>query len=259
MKVRILGSSPGVDGHPSKYQYAHTYLVNGRLAVDAGCLGWHGAPADQNSIKSVMLTHSHIDHVASLPLFLENVFNPPESCPRIYGSQALLDALQTHMFNEIIWPDFFHLLADGHPFCRTQVLEAEKTVTIEGLRITPVEVDHPVPTQAYFVDDGRDCVLFAADSGPTERVWEIARATPNLRAVFIEASFPNSLQGLADASLHLTPRTFAAEAAKLPMGLRIIAVHLKPRYRREVVDELEACGIEGLEIGQSGKLYEFGE
>jgi hypothetical protein len=100
-------------------------------------------------------------------------------------------------------------------------------------------------------------VIFAADSGPTTRLWEVAHRTPGLSAVFLEASFPNRLKAVAEAALHLTPDTFGREAANIPPGVRIIAVHLKVRFREEIIRELQALQLPFLEIGECEREYVF--
>jgi ribonuclease BN (tRNA processing enzyme) len=217
----------------------------------------YGVPRDQATVDHVFLTHSHADHCASLPIFVENRYGLAPRCPVIYGSRHTLDSLQKHIFNDVVWPDFIKMSAQTRPFLRLQVLEAERPVEAEQLRITPVAVNHAVPTFAYLVSDGQATVIFAADSGPTDRLWDLARALPSLRGVFLEASFPNAMQGLADTSLHLTPQMFAAEAAKLPPSTRLIAVHIKMAYRETVMQELSNLGLSTLEIGECETDYTF--
>ena len=254
MKIRLLGSSVQ---DPARRQYVTSYLINGTVGIDAGATGFHATPGDQEAIEHVFLTHSHIDHTASLPIFVENAWTPAAGCPTIYGSRETLHAVQTHIFNDVIWPDFVSLSRNMPPFLRLCPVEAEVPVEAAGLTVTPVHVNHLVPTLAYVVSDSKSAVIFGADSGPTERIWEVARQTPNLRAVFLEACFPNSLEGLARASLHLTPDMFAGEVAKIPAGVKIVAVHIKVRYREHVVRELEALGLANLEIGECERDYIF--
>ena len=71
------------------------------------------------------------------------------------------------------------------------------------------------------------------------------------------ATFPNNLAWLADVSKHLTPSLFAGEVRKLKKQVAVIAVHIKARHRDEVVKELEALDIPGLEIGRFGRAYTF--
>ena len=254
MKIRILGSATE---HSGQRQYVSSYLINGTVAIDAGCVGFYGTPRDQEAIRHVFLTHSHADHVASLPIFIENVWTPSDECPQVHGTAETLDHVQRHIFNNAVWPDFVALSKGMPPFLQLSPLQVEVPVEADGLRITPVAVNHVVPTVGYVVSDGVSSVIFGADSGPTTRIWEIAHETPGLRAVFLEACFPNILKRLADISLHLTPEMFQQEVAKMPAGVKVIAVHLKVRYRTEVIRELSALGLPDLEIGECGKEYCF--
>jgi ribonuclease BN (tRNA processing enzyme) len=254
MKIKALGSSVA---DPARRQYVSSYLINDTVAIDAGCIGFWGTPREQEAINHLFLTHSHLDHIASLPIFVENAWTPSDSCPLVYGSGQTLDAVQKHMFNDVIWPDFVSLSRQMPPFLRVQPIENEVTLEANGLRVTPVLVNHLVPTFGYVVSDEKSAVIFGGDSGPTDRIWEVAHRTPNLRAVFLEACFPNSLTGLAEASLHLTPEMFRRESCKMPNDVTVVAVHIKVRYRDEVIRELHSLGLPNLEIGECEKEYGF--
>lgn len=254
MKIKLLGSSVP---DPAARQYVSSYVINGTVAIDVGCLGFYGTPQEQEAIRHVFLTHSHTDHTASLPIFVENAWTPKEDCARVYGSSETLNAVQEHIFNNVMWPDFIALSKNMPPFLHLSALQSEVPVKAGGLRITPVPVNHVVPTFGYVVSDGESTVIFGGDSGPTERLWEVARRTPDLRAVFLEACFPNSLTALAKASLHLTSEMFGHEVAKMPAAVKIVAVHIKVRYRDEVIRELHALELPNLEIGECEKEYDF--
>ena len=123
--------------------------------------------------------------------------------------------------------------------------------------MTAVRVNHIVPTVGYLLENQEAAVLFSGDTAPTEQIWELGRSKQNLKGVFIEASFPNRLQDIADVSGHLTPRTFGEEYAKLGRELPAFAYHIKPRFFEEVVTELEALGLPDLTIAELGKDYKF--
>ena len=191
----------------------------------------------QSAIQHVLLSHSHLDHVATLPMFLDNVFKPDRECPRIYASGNVWDCLSRDMFNDRIWADLSRIAAEeGHFFSPIEI-QSESTFKIAELTITPVSVDHCVPTLGFLVEDDRVAILIVSDTGPTERIWELASERPfydKLRAVFLECSFSNSFEWLAKKTTHLCPRLFAAEFAKFPLNPSIlpIAVHLKAYARR---------------------------
>jgi len=254
MKVVILGSS---NADVASRQYVSSYLINGNVAIDAGCLGYHGTPHEQEAVRHVFLTHAHADHTASLPFFVENVWTPTPDCPVIYGNEATLASVRRCIFNDEVWPDFVALSERMPPFLRLQVLCPEVPCDAGGLTVTPVMVNHLVPTFGYVVREGASAVIFGGDSGPTSRLWEVAHQTPGLKAVFLEASFPNRLRGVAQASIHLTPEMFGEEAAKIPPEVRIIAIHMKVRYRDEILRELHDLRLPLLEIGECEREYEF--
>ena len=81
---------------------------------------------------------------------------------------------------------------------------------------------------------------------------------PDVAALFIEASFPNSMGQLADVSGHLTPAGVAAELRKLKHNhLDVLAVHLKPSYRHILVQELKDLDIPRLSAMEPGREYEW--
>lgn len=258
MRVRLAPSSFGAAGTAGPDQFLVTYLIDDRLAVDAGSLGLQGPASEQAKFRDVLLTHSHIDHIASLPLFLENVYDGKPDCVTVHASAATLDTLQRDMFNDRVWPDFIGMSSPATPFLRTRELVAGSTVQVSGYHVTPIEVAHVVPTLGYVIDDGHAAIALSSDTGPTDELWHVARQVPHLKAVFLEASFPNRMEGLAEVSQHLTPEMFAAEVAKLGRpDVRLLAMHVKSRFRGEIEAELRSLGLAGVEPMQAGHVYEF--
>jgi hypothetical protein len=68
----------------------------------------------------------------------------------------------------------------------------------------------------------------------------LASRTPNLRAVFLEVTFPEDQAWLAGVAKHLTPKLFAGEIGKLPAGVPVYAIHLKARCLDQVRAEVAA-------------------
>ena len=159
MKFRILDTA--LEGREPK-QYACSYLVNDVLAVDAGCLGFWRSPDDQAGIRHILITHTHLDHIASLPMFIENAYRPGLDSVTVYGLPETVDALQRHIFNDVIWPDFVRITMGGKPFVPERFQVAE-------LVVSAIHVDHIVPTCGFIVTDQRSTIIFGANSGPTHR------------------------------------------------------------------------------------------
>ena len=251
MHVRLLPSACGDGPAP---QFLSSYLVGDAIAIDAGSLGLQADLEVQRRVRHVFLTHAHLDHVASLPLLVENVYEPGPDCPEVLAAPDTLAQVRRDLFNDRVWPDFFRLSTPADAFVRSTSLEPLKTVERAGCRITPVPVTHSCETLAMVVDDGSSCVAFAADTGPTDLLWRELAARPALRAVFLECSFPNALADLATRTGHLCPTTFAAQRARLPAAVRVFVVNRKARHAATIATELAAAGVE---MARPGVGYEL--
>jgi ribonuclease BN (tRNA processing enzyme) len=256
VNVLLLPSSLSA-GSGEPCQFLTSFLLNGTVALDAGSLGLYGTPSEQARVKHVFLSHSHIDHLATLPVFLENAYEGRADAVTVHGSEAVLACLRTDLLNERVWPDLLLLSRPETPFLRLEALAPGKAVEVEGLRVTPVPVDHTVPTLGFVVEDGSAAVVFSSDTGPTEDLWRAANALPHLRAVFLEVTFPDSLHALAAVSKHHTPATFGREVAKLRRPVPVYAIHLKPRYHARVEQELHDLGLPQVSVARSGAPYSF--
>lgn len=254
MKVTILESTVG----PGRTQHIlASYLINDHVAIDGGCVGLASPLTVQQQIKHLFLSHSHMDHVASVPIFIDNVYQPGPSCPTVYANATTIKTLQSDIFNDRIWPDMIRLSGEESPFLKLEELVSESVVDAGGLRVTPVDIDHVVPTMAFVIDDGEVAVAIVSDTSPTQRVWEVINEQPRLKAVFLECSFPNHMAWLADKAKHLCPRLFSEELKKLNHRVPVIAIHIKTAFEAAIMSELEALNLPNLEIGIPGKTYEW--
>jgi len=256
VKVRLVPANVAGNGMQT-CQYLSTTLINDIIAIDAGCLGFYRTPAHQANIRHVLLTHAHLDHVASLPMFLENVYGIHDSCVTLHASTAVLDTLQRDLFNDRLWPDFIALSQRERPFLRLAPLEPGQTIELEGVRFTAVPLQHPVPTVGFLIEDSSSAIAIISDTGPSEVVWQQINARPRLDTLFVETAFPDEMDWLATVAGHLTPAKLAVELGKLNRPVRVIAIHLKPRYRDQLIAELEALQVPDLEIGQFERDYVF--
>src|SRR6188768_2675962 len=199
MDIQVLGSYGG----ESPDCRMTCLLINGTIALDAGSLS-QVLPIDrQVLVRSIVLSHSHMDHINSLPFFIENVYGRGDGAIDIYSSPATIYAIRKYLFNNATWPDFTRLPNHLLPAVLFEELADEVPLEIEGVSFTPIPVDHLVPTHGFLLRQGHSAVLWSSDTGPTNRFWEIANQTPDLKALCIEVSFDNALQEIADVSLHL--------------------------------------------------------
>ncbi len=258
MKVTLVPSAVAADGSaPASIQHLTSYLVDESVVIDAGCVGFLDDPEKQANVRRAFLSHTHLDHIASLPILVENAYRAHRPGITIYGSAYVIACLKSNIFNWDVWPDFFAISTAETPFLRFETLEPGRSVAVDGLLVTPIEVNHVVPTFGFVIEDENSAIVVSSDTGPTEAIWERARSTKNLKAVFLEATFPAEMHRLADLSKHLTTATFAREVEKIDRSVHVIAVHIKARFHEQVVTELEALRLANIEIGRFGIPYCF--
>lgn len=256
MKIRLLPSTFDGNGVATLEQRLSCYLIDDRVAIDAGSIALAVTDAQRSTIRDIILTHPHMDHIATLPIFVDDLFATLEEPVRVYATQEVIRLLERNVFNGTTYPRFSELSNQ-----KTRVMEyvpfrIGEEFKVAHLRVTAVPVNHVVPTVGLVVSDGKTTIAYSSDTAATEDFWKLVNRAPRLDALFIEASFPNSMSQLAGVSGHLTPETLGKELRKLSHNhLDILAVHLKPIYRAKIVPELEALGVPGLRAMEPGREY----
>lgn len=254
MKIEVLG---GYGGESLGCRMT-CLLVNDTIALDAGSLSQALPIERQVDIGSILLTHSHIDHTSSIPFFVENVFSRRKDAVDIHASSATIYAIRKYLLNNATWPDFTRLPNHLLPAVKFHEIHDEVPVELDGVKFTPVPVHHLVPTHGFLIEYQGKTVLWSSDTGPTQRIWEVAQKAKNLVAACIEVSFDNSLQQVADVSYHLTPATLEDELKKLDRDdVPVLLHHLKPPCIEQIEAEVAALGRPNLEFLEQGKVYEF--
>ena len=222
--------------------------MNGRVAIDAGCLTQALTIPEQVAIRQIFISHSHLDHICTLPFYTKNIFGHTDVPVEIHALPETLDALRRHLFNDEIWPDFSVIPNPDNPIIRFSEIEPGRTYELEGLRITPIQVNHLVPCVGYLVEDDHSAFLFSSDTAATDEVYAVANRTPNLKLFITEASFPNEQGWLADAAKHLTPAKLGVELKKLQVKVPVGIYHLTPGDRSVMLPQLRALGDPRLKV-----------
>jgi ribonuclease BN (tRNA processing enzyme) len=253
MELRVLGCSGG----EAEGNRLTCLLVNGVLAIDAGSLTQALTTQEQVGIRQIFISHSHLDHICTLPFFTKNIFGHTEVPVEIHALPETLDALRRHLFNDELWPDFSVIPSPDNPIIRFSEIEPGRTYEVEGLRITPILVNHLVPCVGYVVEDDHSAFVFTSDTAETERVYEVANETANLKLFITEASFPNAQGWLAEASKHLTPERLGQELKKLKVDVPVGIYHLTPGDRDMMLPELRAIKDKRLKLLDQDSLFEW--
>jgi len=253
MRLRVAGCSGG----SVKDRFLSCFLLNDIVALDAGGLTAPLTLEEQLRIRHVIVTHTHLDHNCGLPFLLDNVFGKLDEPIVVYATAPVVRSLETHMFNDELWPDFAKLPSEAKPTLRFETIEAETPFRISELTFTPIAVDHLIPTVGMLVEDASGAILYTSDTGPTERIWQVASTHPRLRCVITEISFASDDDALARASGHMTPRILASELRKLTAKVPVLVTHTKPGHLPRIEKELRAMGLDGVKLIEQGRTYEF--
>lgn len=255
MKLRVLGCSGGIGG---RSQRTTALLLDHDILIDAGTGVGDLSITELAAIDHVFLTHSHLDHIVSLPLMIDTVADRRTTPLVVHATESVLTILRNHIFNWAIWPDFSEVPSKEKPFLRFEPLSLGETVVLDGRRITPLPVDHTVPTVGYCLDSGQGSLVFSSDTGPCDAFWRAVNRVENLRALIIECAFSNRERELARVSRHLCPDTLVSELLKLERTCDIYVTHLKPGQVELTMEEIaRAFGDDAPRLLQNNQIFEF--
>ena len=258
MKIQLLPSNIDGDGRATPEQHLTCFVIDDCVAVDAGSIAIALTSDQRHKVRDIIVTHSHMDHIATLPIFVDDLYATLKEPIRIHATQEIIDALERDVFNWNVYPRFSRLRNDYGPVMEYVPIPAGKEFKVAHLTVTAVAVNHIVPTIGLMVSDGKSTVAFSSDTAETEEFWTLVNRSPRMDAILIEASFPDSMAELADVTRHFTPASLGRELGKLTHnGLDILAVHIKPSYRQTVIDELKALKIKGLGVMEPGRNYSW--
>ncbi len=239
MRIRVLGCSGGIGGSLR----TTAFLVDDDILIDAGT-GVGDLPLEGLAkIDHIFVSHSHLDHVTSIPFLVDTVCWMRGSPITVYGIKDTLDILRAHLFNWKVWPDFTQIPDGEKPFMVYREIEVGQTVEIGGRRITAMPANHTVPAVGYLLDSGRASLAYSGDTTTNEGLWKMVNEAANLRYLIIETAFSNKERDIAVASKHLCPDMLARELAKMRGRPEVFITHLKPGEGALTMKEVsEAAG-----------------
>ena len=258
MRIQLLPSTFDAQGMATLEQRLTCFVIDDCVAVDAGSLAIALTNEQRSKVKDIIVTHPHMDHIASLPIFIDDLYPNLKEPMRVHATQEVIELLERDVFNWNVYPRFSDLKNDYGPVMEYVPIPLGRPFQVAHLSVIAVTVNHIVPTVGLVVADGKKSIAFSSDTAETDEFWKIVNGMKELDALLIEASFPNRMAKLARVSRHFTPASLEQELKKLNHnGMDIMAVHLKPSYREEIIEQLNALKIPKLRVMDPGRVYEW--
>ncbi len=257
MKLKLLPSTFDENGGYSAGQHLTSFVIDGRVALDAGSLAMAASENERRSVRDIVLTHAHLDHIAGLPLFVDDLFASLTEPIRVHATREVHEVLERDVFNWSVYPRFSELNNENGPVLEYRPFTLGSEFSIGGLKFHSIPVDHKVPSSGFIIDDGNAAIAFSGDTSSSAAFWGKVNERGDVKAVLIECAFPDRMSELAGASHHLTPATLKAELEQLHLDAKVCVINIKPMYRVEVIMELRKTLDREITIIEPVREYHF--
>lgn len=235
MKIRILGCSGGIGGDLR----TTSLLIDDDILIDAGTGISDLTLKEMAKIRHIFITHTHLDHIACLPLMVDSIFDMIEEPVVIHGQSLSIEALKNNIFNWAIWPNFAELPTMEAPVIRYEALEPGEKREIDGRLFEMIPVNHIIPTVAYRIETRSGSFAYSADTTTTDTLWEALNSHDNLDLLLVEIAFGNRLIELCKRARHYCPSLLAEDLKKLKHQPKICITHNKPGEETIIREECQ--------------------
>lgn len=254
MRLKILGSW----GAQLESKRCTSFLVDDTLLLDAGGTAGALSLEEIRAIRSIVISHSHLDHIGSLPFIGEFCLSGGCGSLDLHALGDTIDALKTHLFNGVLWPDLTCLPSADKPVFNCVKHHARERFAFGEYEVELIPVTHTVPCAAVLLRWDAGSFLFVSDTAPTEEVWEVARAEEKLKGLLLDVSFPNRMAEQCVAWGHLSPLHVDQELEKLGRDdVPAYLYHFKPYCLDELEREYRAITYPAVRRVTQGEVLEF--
>ena len=240
MRVRVLGCSGAI----AQGCRTTSFLLDDDVLIDAGTGVGDLSLEEMARVQHVLLTHSHLDHIASLPLMLDAVaairLGAGAPALQVHALPGTIDALKAHIFNNVIWPDFSAIPSADTPLVRFQPIEVGQELHVGGKTVEVLPAVHAVPAVGYAAAAESGYWVFSGDTERNPAFWQRVNQLP-VAMLIIETAFSDREKDLAQRSKHLSPSVLATELDFIGIGQHypIYITHTKPAETGLIMAEVQ--------------------
>ncbi|MEN9419104.1 MAG: hypothetical protein RI988_2724 [Pseudomonadota bacterium] len=258
MGIRVLGCS----GSLAAGDRTTSFLLDDSVLLDAGSGVGELTLEEMARIDDIVLSHSHLDHVLAIALLADSVMRRRMSAARapirVHALPETLQALQQHIFNGVIWPDFTRLPTAEQPVLAFAPLAVGQRIVLGGRALEVLPARHSVPAVGMAVfaraDASGPAWVYTGDTGPNPALWQ-RLAQLRVGSLVIETAFGDADARLAEVSGHLHPKQLANELRALAPGVEVWVTHIKPGEHASVMREVAAqAGTHRVQALRAGQL-----
>jgi len=238
MKVRVLGCSGGINQNVA----TTSFLVDDDILIDAGTGVCNLSLEEMRRIKHIFISHAHLDHIASIPLLTDTLFDDLIGNPlTVHALPETIKALQDHIFNWIIWPNFTELPGKTNAVLKLEAMAAGAVAEISGRQIEMISVNHSVPGVGYCIKADDKVFAFSGDTTSNENFWASLNKHDSLDLLFVESAFADKDIELAKVAFHYCPKLLAEDLLKLKHRTKVCISHLKPGCEQEIIGQCKTA------------------
>lgn len=250
MKIHCLGTA---GYHPSETRQTSCYFIpEAGLVLDAGTGFFRLASLIQTDFLDIFLSHAHLDHIAGLTFILDVLHQRPVKKVRVWGDAVKLEAVQSHLFNEHIFP--VQLDVD---WCELQEMQPVQ-VGLDG-QLYCFKLTHPGGSIGCRIDwPNQKSLSYVTDTtGDVDANYVPIVSGSNL--LLHECNFRDDGKEWAIKTGH-TWTARAVEVAKAADVDQLLLVHMNPTD----CDDIDPVGIDAArqifpntQIARDGMVVEF--
>lgn len=243
MELRILGCSGGIGGDLN----TTSLLIDDDILIDGGTGISELKLEEMARIRHIFVTHSHLDHIAGIPMLLDSIFEQIAEPVTLYARPETLQILREHIFNWQVWPDFSCLPSTERPVLCFTAMTPGQQFRIEGRSIEMIGVNHVVPAAGYRVQNGVGSFAFSGDTTSNDAFWRALNRHDSLDLLIVESAFADEDRELSAKAHHYCPELLAEDLKKLHHRPRLYLTHLKPGSEDKILQQCRSR-IQGLPV-----------